>query len=177
MERSHLLTGHTLYLTLGGLLGPESSYKQSRVGLEVLTVSQGPALGEAMPGPSGEGGLNSSGTAPRGLFMRRSQQNEGVCGSQLHQDLPTDPIIIFLPYQWPSFKDDALVVGLSHAWGKWEGAGLWVHCLLWLLTPSCPMCVVPAITVPWLLGGPGLHHLMLLCFPPRAAPDMAPCHP
>lgn len=50
--------------------------------------------------------------------MRRSQQNEGVCGSQLHRDLPTDRIIIFrvlfLPYQWPSFKDDALVVGLSH---------------------------------------------------------------
>lgn len=51
-----------------------------------------------------------------------------------------------------------------------------MHCLLWLLMPSCPVCVVPAITVPWLLGGPGLSHLMLLCFPPRAALDMAPCH-
>lgn len=29
LERSHLITGHTLCLTLWGLLGPESSYKQS----------------------------------------------------------------------------------------------------------------------------------------------------
>lgn len=45
LERSHLLMGHTLYLTLGGLLGPESSYKQSRAGLRILSVPQGPCLG------------------------------------------------------------------------------------------------------------------------------------
>lgn len=42
--------GHTLYLAPGGLLGPESSYKQSGVGLGVLSILQGPCL---MGGHSG----------------------------------------------------------------------------------------------------------------------------
>lgn len=128
-----------------------------------------------MPGPSGEGRLNSSGRAPRGHFMRRSQQNEGVCRSQLHQDLPTDPIIIFrvlfLPYQWPSFKDDVLVVGFSHAWRGILGAlpALAANAQLPHVCGASYNCALVA-------GGPGLSHLMLLCFPLRAALDMAPCH-
>lgn len=80
LEHSHLIMGHTLYLTLWGLLGPESSYKQSwGWGEVVLSVPQGPRpRGGAIPDPSSKGGLTSSGRDRRGSSGKKWQWNKGV---------------------------------------------------------------------------------------------------